>query len=574
MHPLYSLTVLFLPSLALGLGSPEQSATIYIHGYEGPGIDRVGLVGLDDDPGSDAASILDFLGLPSSLEDPSAPNQLAAIEYRGDRVPHPDSSYYDADDYAEVSALMPPHGEGGIPLFALVSAKFLRHVVERSGAAGANIFGVSFGGAISRYMLANDVDGICSDGLVSRWITAVGAVNGAWICEQPLSDPVLNFLDENSIEKAHTTYDWMRRNVDPNQPPPNHPWSPPNWGTSPGYRNTLIQHWVATDWSFVGGALHRISRMASDGVITAGDAQLAGVVAPSAWHGMQPTVTYVRGMHGPAERLGEDHIFVGEHEGAWAGLLAGLTGDRRVSIRLAEATAHRRHDGPLQGKSEMAFEFSVYSPAAQTQWGMEAPIHERALREGTAPLLRFGAKETRRPHEILMDQIMLPEEETLDVVLRVREVDWSVFRTQVVLEDPLNRSEIIAEEAFQISLDDPADLWLHSGSVDVRLDVAVTHLDMRDPRLSDARLEREDDRTVTVWWRADEDATGSVMVLGADGSRHRFEGPHVAADSWHEIRVEPLDPTLSYKIQPRAEDDARNLGRGPSLELIPRQARR
>ena len=156
--------------------------------YAGPGSEIPGTVGGDIST-SDIEPLQEMLGVPSYWESPDAPNQIAGVEYNGNHVPHPDSSYYDWDDYWEVSALMPPQGEGGVPLYALISAKFLRHVVERGEAASANLIGASFGGTITRYMVANDVDGICSDGLVSRWLTLEGGVNGVWIAQNPLAQP-------------------------------------------------------------------------------------------------------------------------------------------------------------------------------------------------------------------------------------------------------------------------------------------------------------------------------------------------------------------------------------------------
>jgi hypothetical protein len=63
-----------------------------------------------------------------------------------------------------------------------------------------------------------------------------------------------------------------------------------------------------------------------------------------------------------------------------------------------------------------------------------------------------------------------------------------------------------------------------------------------------------------------------VRVLASDGSRWiaSAEAEELTLD--HQVRVVGLHPSLGYELAPRAEDRARNLGRGQPMGLEPRLA--
>ncbi len=544
---------------AQALSNPDRTVTIYIHGYSGTGMDVDAPVGQEMFT-DDIEPLQAILDIPSAAEDSTAPNQVAAVEYMGNRLPNPDDSYIDWDDYWELYDLFPPQGEGGIPLYAAVSAKFLRHVIERSGADAANLLGVSFGGAVTRYLMANDVDGVCSDGLIARWITLEGGVNGVWITQNPAAQPILELLGEDTIEIKHMSYHWMRRHVDPGQPSPNFRWSPPNWGTSPSYRNTMIHHEISTDWSLNAGLIRKIGHVTNDGVICAGDAALEHVVDEYAWNNQQPTVQYLHAMHVPADPL-PDHTGLEDHAGAWESLAAVMSGSRRVTLRLTQATAHKIHEGPLQGKGELIFEAQTYSRLAADLREVTMPINNRNLRDGCAPMLRFAKGETRDLDEVLLDQLVMDDEEVLDVELTVRELDWSDLRNYRVFESILHPNRIMAEESIALDLSNPGPITLSTDEVDLTFDFDVVPLDIVNPRISNVELESAGDHA-DLWWSTDEPARGSVAVHG-DHAIHFIVEEEAGLVYEHHLTIDGLRPDISYRFTPRGEDAGRNLGRGP-----------
>jgi hypothetical protein len=550
---------------ARALSNPDRTVTIYIHGYSGTGMEVDAPVGREMFT-DDIEPLQEILDIPSAAEDSTAANQVAAVEYMGNRLPNPDDSYIDWDDYWELYDLFPPQGEGGIPLYAAVSAKFLRHVIERSGADAANLLGVSFGGAVTRYLMANDVDGVCSDGLITRWITLEGGVNGVWITQNPAAQPILELLGEDTIEIKHMSYHWMRRHVDPGQPGPNFRWSPPNWGTSASYRNTMIHHEISTDWSLNGGLIRKLGHLTNDGVICAGDAALEHVVDEYAWNNQQPTVQYLHAMHVPADPL-PDHTGLEEHPGAWESLAGVMTGNRRVTLRLTQATAHKIHEGPLQGKGELVFELQVYSRLAADLRDVTMPIDNRNMRDGCAPMRRVARGETRQLDEVLLDQQLMDDEEVLDAVVTVRELDWSDLRNYRVFESLLHPNRIMAEESIVLDLSAPGPIQVSTDEVDLTFELDVLPLDIVNPQIADVEIIAGDDH-VDLWWNTDEASRGSVAVHGDNGA-HFIIQEEAGLVHQHHVTVSELRPEVGYRFTPRGEDAGRNLGRGPMLEREP-----
>ena len=546
---------------ALPLSNPDRTVTIYLHGYAGAGLDHDATIG-EELFSDEVAPLQEFLDIPSGEEDPFAPNQIAGVEYMGNRLPDPETSYFDWDDYWELAELFPPAGEGGVPLHATVVAKFARHVLERSGAEGINIVGASFGGTISRYLMANDIDGLCSEGLVSRWVTLEGGVNGIWIAQNPLFQPIIERLGEDSIEIEHMSYRWMSRHVDPGQPKPNLPWSPPNWGTSPSYRNTLIHHQISTDWSLYGGVMRHLSHLANDGEIAVGDAALAGVVEEYAWQGQQPMVQYLHAMHISDGDLEPEHVGLSDHEGAWETLAATLSGSRRATLRLTEATAHAIHEPPWFGKGELVFETELYSRFAADEWGMLRAINNRNLRDGTAPMRRFKQGETRALDLVLFDQLVLREDRMIDAWVRAQELDWSDMRNYRVFESILHPHRTLGEGWIELDIEQPGPIHFAGDEVDLRFELEMIELDVIDPAVTGFEVVHDAGEWVDLWFVSDEPAISSVFVRGGDGSRRVVHGEEGAPATEHRIVVDRLRAGVAYSFTPRAEDGARNLGRG------------
>ena len=82
-----------------------------------------------------------------------APNVVAMTSYSGDTPP----AYWTPADRALLDQVTAQWG-GGVPRYALVVARYARHVLERSGAEQVNFVSASFGSLIVRWLIEKDVD--------------------------------------------------------------------------------------------------------------------------------------------------------------------------------------------------------------------------------------------------------------------------------------------------------------------------------------------------------------------------------------------------------------------------------
>src|SRR5205814_2368669 len=95
-----------------------------------------------------AEAVAAFAGLPilGDADGAPPPNVVAGTTYYGDTPP----PYYSAADLAEIDQVTAQWG-GGVPRYALIVAKYARHVLEISGARQVNFVSVSFGSLIVRW---------------------------------------------------------------------------------------------------------------------------------------------------------------------------------------------------------------------------------------------------------------------------------------------------------------------------------------------------------------------------------------------------------------------------------------
>ena len=311
--------------------------------------------------------------------------------------------------------------------------------------------------------------------------------------------------------------------------------------------------------------LRTLAHLGNDGEIIIGDAALAGVVAEHAWSDQQPMVQYLHAMHISEENLEPEHVGLSDHEGAWESLGATLTGSRRATLRLIEATAHKIFEGPLQGRGELVFEAELYSRYAADQWDLLRPINNRNLRDACAPMRRFAKGETRTLDLVLFDQLVYAEDRWIDAWIGVRELDWSDMRNYLVFESLLYPKRLVGEGWIELDLENPGTIALDTGDVDLLFELQVLELDVASPVLRDVQLLDESGDEVELWWRSGEPARASVLVRGDEGSR-RVAACDQELRTTHSVMVDGLVPGVCYSLTPLAEDAARNLGRGEAME--------
>lgn len=439
---------MFLPSRALSVAPPSRTATIVVRGFDKDGASSHGTFGTDV-ASPTVRELAATVGLPTADVAPFAPNQVAYANYYGDSPP----PYYTPRDVAELTSVTAAYG-GGIPRYALITAKYAREVMRRSGAQQINLLGVSMGALVSRWIVEKDVEGLVSRGKIARWIAVEGVVGGNWIASQ--GDASLrNFLQDNldldPIDLEHMSYDWLRA----------HLHDPPQEADNPLLGAIPIHIWIPSDDNVNGYALTFASGKPNDGVQLLRDTFFHALTPASKYLGLFPTRSCVHATHESSK----------QHRGLRAGIAADLFGRRRVTIQLAEVLVQNAHERSSLGQGEYVFGVSVYSPRAQTLYGISEPIHEYRYDDTNVPYVRLPAQTTSSLGLVWFDDMILPDEDQLVLETHVVELDYDWLYG--VTEDPTDPYDPLDDTRLTISTQAGGAYWLETRDWRGRVTVSI-----------------------------------------------------------------------------------------------------
>ncbi len=418
---------LIVAGLLLGLprlgsaNDPNRTVTIWIHGFDRAGEDRHGVYG-DDlllDPIADSVASLGHLPVLSAVNAAvPPPNVVAATNYYGDTPP----AYFTPSDVSDVDQVTNQWG-GGVPRYAVVVAKYARHLLQRTGAQQVNFVSVSFGSLIVRWLIEKDVGGLASEGRISRWLSAEGLLAGNWAASRDETVHLLDALGLSSIDLRDMTYGWIEANLH----------SPRTDADDSLYAGILMGTIGSTDDSDYSAALSLAMSSykeyaPNDGVQALPDASFRTVSAASRLLGLPPTLSLYH----------VDHYRIVDHRGAWAQVASFITQRRRVTVTMTSAQVFDLHEVQLPfwdwRPAEIVFESRVYSPHAAAQWGITEPLSTCEKEGAAAPLRRYGQNgETQSFSQSVFDGFVFDEESELQLVLHADEIDYDwrygVFET-------------------------------------------------------------------------------------------------------------------------------------------------
>ncbi len=380
---------------------PEETATIFVHGFNVQGTLLTGPVGEDFNLPY-AMQFATHAGLPTPFTNPNAPNQVAVTTYYGDQYP----SYYTPQDIIDVEDATALFG-GGVPRYAAIVAKHARHVMDRSGAKQVTFVGVSFGALVSRYIIEKDIEGLASSNSIARWVAAEGVVSGNYLTShfpQSVMELVLGqSLDHAMIDLNHMSYNWITANLN----------NPNYTSSSPYFANFPIHFWVGADYDLYDGILTEQAGKASDGMVLMEDAILRNLPAELLYDGQLPTHSV----------LNANHDLFKFEPGFHVGLLAQLTGRTRATITLSEVEILREFDGGARGDGEYVFGLQVFSPLAETNFSVTDPIHELSAANYSLPYAELAVGTKYPLNLVWYDDIILPGEDQLKIITNIEEID-------------------------------------------------------------------------------------------------------------------------------------------------------
>ena len=387
---------------------PSVTATIFVHGFSQEGASRSGPYGDEVPLDPAAASIIGLAGLPvlGRTPEPPPPNVVASTNYYGNVAP----AYYTEADLAEIQEVTAQWG-GGVPRYALIVAKFARHVMERSGAQQVNFVSGSFGSLVVRWLIEKNIGFLASDGKIARWMSIEGVLGGSWAASRAETLGLLDVLDLHSIDYHHMGYGWVDAQF--------HPRLDAN---NPLYGSILLGTIASTDDTDLSSALSvattKIEHFRpNDSIQLLEDTYFHVVTEQSRLMGMPPTLSVFNSTHDAIQN----------HSAAYVQLANFLLQNRRVTITMTSSQILNLHE-PQEWywdlrPAEVILQTRVYSPTI-ARWGIHEAVSARGKEGGVAPIRRYRHNgETQWFRHVVFDDFVLPDEDALVIDLHAEEVD-------------------------------------------------------------------------------------------------------------------------------------------------------
>jgi hypothetical protein len=362
--------------------------TIYIHGFSKSGVDKVGVYG-DDNYDKVIDKLIEFSDFATTKNyTKDSKNIIAITPYYGNQPP----SYYDSKDIADVES------KKGIPRYALIMAKFAKHMMKKTNSKKLNIVSASMGSLIARYMIEKDLESLSSNKKISRWLSLEGVIHGNIAASNDYLLRLANSFEKLSSDVEYMRYDWIEKNLNP---------------TNQNYNGISIAFESSTDDSLNHKAITLFEKVPNDGVQAVKD-------------------TYFNSPSYPKTYFHQTHVSLDDSPAAWAFATTFLISSKRVRVTLKEVTIKNLHEDPIDLKlkkvsilpAEIVFASKTYSPLASNRWGFEGAIDERVYEGHTLKVFEFdNAFEKKEINYTIFDSVILDDESELKVEITPYEID-------------------------------------------------------------------------------------------------------------------------------------------------------
>ncbi len=405
---------------------PNLTATIFVGGFDPDGAEMTGVYGEDTwDPSINPFA--DLAGLPT-IADPGGrylPPVFAATEYYGDTPP----DYYTAQDLAEIDAVINQWG-GGVPLYALIVAKYARFVMERAGSQQVNFLSGSFGSYVTRWLIEKDCEQLASEGLIARWLSVEGVVNGHWAASNGLLLELWDLFGTPTIDVDHMHYGWCEA----------HLHSPHYEADNAWYGDILIGFIGTTDDNENEEVLTLALRaadepQANDGVVPLFDSWFHVVTGQSRFQDLIPTFSH----------YDRTHYTLADDPGAQFQGATFLIGYKRVTITITRTQVTNLPEPDdwwwdwMPG--EVVIQSRAYAPVLQAQ-GIESPLSNRHRGGVNVPIRNWEAEGDQQYfQQIVFDDLLTAAETVVDINFWADEIDWdesyNLYET-IGIEDPID----------------------------------------------------------------------------------------------------------------------------------------
>ncbi|RUM68082.1 MAG: hypothetical protein DSZ05_01645 [Sulfurospirillum sp.] len=423
----------------------EHSVTVYIHGYDDKGTGYTNTYGYDAyDPMLNRLVALTGFDTLQTYDPSDFTDVITITPYYGQKAP----DYYTQKDRDEIKAVTDQYG-GGIPRYALIVAKYARHVMEKTGAEHINFISASMGSLIARWIIEKDVEHLASQKKILRWKSLEGVIRGNKLASNSSLVKYADSIQKQPIDVAQMSYQWIEHNLH----------RPRSEAASSYYKDITLSEVTSTkpgdpfDWLML--------TTPNDGYQAVSDTYFASVLPQARHNGMMPVHTFFH----------QTHLGLKKDDGAWANVATFLLPHKRVRITLRSAKVHDIHEYTyfLNKNAEIVFESRVFSPIVAEKWSISDAISERVYDSGALPIHKYRKNgETKTFQQLLYDDYVLKDETALKLTMAAYEVDWSLKYGihEPGSRDSMGRATItlpLANGTYRIEAED----W--SGTIDVEV---------------------------------------------------------------------------------------------------------
>jgi hypothetical protein len=373
----------------------NRVVTVYVDGYDKDGESSAGVAG-DDVHSSTTEKIMSMSGFASTdnYKDTNVANIIATTDYYGEAIP----DYYTQKDRDELQ-----NSEAGIPKYALVIAKFAKHIMQKTGSSKINFVSASMGSLITRYVIEKDLEGLASSKVIAKWLSFEGVVAGNIAADHETLVGILNFIVKQPAEVDQMKYSWMKKT-----------FGSLYGSNSPFMQNIEIAFESSTNDDLNDRAVSLITKEPNDGV---------QAVRDTYFHTDDQSY-----MH---SYFHQTHTSLEDSNAPWAFAATFLTSKKRVKVTLLKASLSNLYEDAVIGDvlpAEIVFESRVYSEKAKQKWSFDAPIDERVYRGHTLKIFEYQkTNEDKAVNNVVFNSKVLETEDKLKVEIRPIEIDWDMM---------------------------------------------------------------------------------------------------------------------------------------------------
>lgn len=453
----------------------DTTITVDIHGFSNQGADLDKLVyGADKGCGGMVGALANWgIVRPCGAEPAGelAPNQVARVEYYG-KNPAP---WLSAADIAEIDQYPYSGGPYGLQRYALITAKWIRHKLDTTGATHVNVVCHSMGCLVTRMLIENDYEHLASENRIVRWVSSAGVIAGARLAR---------LFDNPAVQDGATALglelsDFILMNPDWVMDHAAHWDHKLHEGNNPLFGGIAIHHVCGTDPKIqeaLGVQLLDLDNpedLPNDGILHTVDQY---------FHTQEPQGSFMTAdgtvLASTHSYVHVDHMTVPDSDATGLLSTAGLFHRRKVTIRAVEITLiddleAEGLDFENQGTppAELAFETEVrYDPYVKDTWGRNVLVSETKIAQRTPEILIQKQGETTKPDMPIYEAPVFDDMTSLRLDWELLEVDW--YPRFGIYEWAFDPHEALVSFHGQVPIED-ADIVVENGKVKVIMQVRV-----------------------------------------------------------------------------------------------------